>query len=46
MMYWNARRAQARVSGGAGGRGPRSITRSILRQGRNAFDMLEHGLDS
>jgi hypothetical protein len=28
------------------GRSPRSIARSILRQGRNAFDMLEHGLDS
>ena len=28
------------------GHSPRSIARSILRQGRNAFDMLEHGLDS
>jgi AcrR family transcriptional regulator len=28
------------------GRSPRSIARSILRQGRKAFDMLEHGLDS
>lgn len=28
------------------GRQPRSIARSALSQGRKAFDMLEHGLDS
>jgi AcrR family transcriptional regulator len=28
------------------GRSPRSIARSVLGQGRKAFDMLEHGLDS
>src|SRR5262249_20082373 len=27
------------------GRSPRSIARSVLGQGRKAFDMLEHGLD-